>query len=44
MSRAGLEPVMRLAEQADLHEIVTEKVHVRRLAAAWGYLAFTEAV
>ena len=28
VSCAGLVPVMRLAEQADLHEIVTEKVHV----------------
>jgi hypothetical protein len=28
VSRAGLEPVMRLAEQADLHGLVTEKVHV----------------
>jgi Transposase DDE domain group 1 len=28
VSRAGLEPVMRLAEDADLHGLVAEKVHV----------------
>ena len=34
VSRAGLEPVMRLAEQADLHEIAFTHGHVQQLHSA----------